>query len=757
MQNNLQMYVALGMQSHIIPIVPPDATLSPNSSLDDNDKGKQPGQYYPATGLWSGRAGWASGYTTYEDLTEWSTWPTENYGLRTAYYPSVDVDVDDVILAQQINTTIDLFIPNTATRSRDNSPRVVRVFKLADGETIQGKRCITLHDSDAKVELLGGGQQVALSGTHPSGAQYGFVGVPIEVTVAQLDQLWDAIIAVLGDKVKKVTKAGDIVPGQNKGGKVVHVATDQATKDHALGYVNRLDDVVEGERDDTCYRTSAYIRQHYGLTVEDTLQLMYHWNNTKVAPPLSDRVVLTKVNSVYSGNVTGAQGEYHWSAAGFGQCTEIPQGLSDKPIVVDESEIPVKAKAKKVDQKLDIPMSPTGVYPISQRIGKAEWDAYHITSNGMPQSTLINFKIMLQCYQINIGYDVIAKKPLMSGPGISAETDVSDNANLAFIYNLCKMNYLETTIINQYIHILQNEHQVNPVEAWVHDRVWDGMDRIWSLFETLTLAPEQDVGVAYMMFRKWLIGAVKIAQGKIKRFEFVLVLQDDLGGEGKTRWFNTLCPEPWQADGILLKPDDKDSIKQAVSYWLVELGELDSIFRKSDVKTLMAFLSKSKDEIRLPYAQTYSKFQRRTAYFGSVNSKQFLVDDSGDRRFWPIAVTAVDYEHNIDMQQVWAQVDTLDEIHWLNREENKTIIKANKAFKALDPIEETLESFFRKTPIKEGEQHLTVTIILKMAGIDKPTKGQLNKSANWLRRSGYNYTSIQGVRGFTVPIISMMY
>jgi putative DNA primase/helicase len=41
-------------------------------------------------------------------------------------------------------------------------------------------------------------------------------------------------------------------------------------------------------------------------------------------------------------------------------------------------------------------------------------------------------------------------------------------------------------------------------------------------------------------------------------------------------------------DGMMLRPDDRDSVKQVVSHWLVELGELDATFRKSDIAQLKA-------------------------------------------------------------------------------------------------------------------------------------------------------------------------
>ena len=325
------------------------------------------------------------------------------------------------------------------------------------------------------------------------------------------------------------------------------------------------------------------------------------------------------------------------------------------------------------------------------------------------------------------------------------------------VFDLCKLNQLDTGVIEPFMYSLMSENEVNPVKQWIEHKPWDGVDRIEELFNTLTLDQSQDRNLAWTLFRKWLIGACKIGQGKINKFEFVLVLQDTIGGKGKTAWFNKLCPNPdWRKEGVLLDPADKDSIKLAVSHWLVELGELDSIFKRSDIKRLMAFLSNTKDEIRLPYAKAANKYSRMTAFFGTVNKREFLMDDSGDRRFWPIAIIAVNYEHNIDMHQLWAQVNTLDERHWLDAAENDLIINANKEFKALDPIEEILEMHFSKPVVGPDMQCLTVTTIMHNVGIMAPTKGQLNKAGAWLRDRGYVKGQGKGTRGYLVPSVSLL-
>lgn len=401
---------------------------------------------------------------------------------------------------------------------------------------------------------------------------------------------------------------------------------------------------------------------------------------------------------------------------------------------------------------------PTAAYDIHTDIPTLEWHALHIKGNGNPLATLFNFKRMMDLYGIYVGYDLIKKETLLLGQNMTTEGDIKDNANYAIIYQLCVLNKMDVGAIDHHINQLMINHQVNPVSNWVGSKSWDGEDRLAQLFNTLNVKQERDI--AWMMFTKWLMGSLRLAKGEITKFEHVLVLQASEGGEGKTRWFNKLCPNHLQLDGMSLDVDNKDHVKDCISHWLVELGELDSTFKKSDLKKLMSFLSMGKDNIRLAYAKCANSYQRRTSFFGTVNNENFLNDDSGDRRFWPIKVGQVEHAHTIDMQQVWAQVDTLTEKEWLDSEDLKRVINANKTFKSIDPIAEMMDTYFSRDIINNEEVRVNNTQLLQKIGIKNPNRSQILKCANWLKQNGYKKydTHYKGIRfkGYIIPKFNEM-
>ena len=197
--------------------------------------------------------------------------------------------------------------------------------------------------------------------------------------------------------------------------------------------------------------------------------------------------------------------------------------------------------------------------------------------------------------------------------------------------------------------------------------------------------------------KKWLISCVAAAcEPKGVELEGILVFPR-AQGLGKTLWFKRLAnyDEGWLLEGATLNPSDKDSVKQAVSHWIVELGELESTFKKSDIDQLKAFVTKKTDELRLPYDRAFTTYQRRTAFYASVNAREFLTDTSGNRRFWVIPVKGIDVNHGVDMQQLWAEVKetmyTPGQKNWfLSPDERAQLQESNELYRTQSSVEDLI-------------------------------------------------------------------
>lgn len=202
-----------------------------------------------------------------------------------------------------------------------------------------------------------------------------------------------------------------------------------------------------------------------------------------------------------------------------------------------------------------------------------------------------------------------------------------------------------------------NEHAFHPVREYLNGLAWDGTPRVEALFVTYVGAP--DDAYSRHVARLMLLGAVTRIFEPGHKFDFAVILEGIQGKRKSTfieilgkRWFAEL-------DGDLHNPKEMIEIMQGS--WIMEIPEL-SGFQRADVRALKAFISRRTDRARLAYARRAGAFPRQCIFIGSTNDKEYLKDDTGGRRFWPMACSIHEIdsdalERNID--QIWAEATSL--------------------------------------------------------------------------------------------------
>jgi predicted P-loop ATPase len=261
----------------------------------------------------------------------------------------------------------------------------------------------------------------------------------------------------------------------------------------------------------------------------------------------------------------------------------------------------------------------------------------------------------------------------------------------------------------------------HPVINWIKEKPVDGIDRFDDLFDTLNCRNEnQELAKSYLW--KWSLQAVRAAIGdKGQASELVLILKG-VQAAGKTMWFRSLAPDDFVKTGLYLNPSNKDSVLEANTAWINELGELDGMTRKVDHANLKAFLSKTDDYVRRPYAVVEERIPRKSVFGATVNTESFLVDDTGNRRYLVLEVDNVDHDHKIDMQLYWRQVwecakrAKSSEPHWLSAEELIQQQDQSEKFRMLDPI---IQNFQHNESDLLGEEFFVKDIIVKTSEIDQ--------------------------------------
>lgn len=356
---------------------------------------------------------------------------------------------------------------------------------------------------------------------------------------------------------------------------------------------------------------------------------------------------------------------------------------------------------------------PDGTMKRKGKRGRIEWPRKN--EHDKPISCVENTEALLEHYGVTVRFNLMTHEAEhIFGEGFEVAGDCQRNAAEAQVREWAneKRIYKAARFADQMTIIIAKK-SYHPVADWIRSKPWDGFDRFEALFASLNVSArfmEAHGKIAKRTFDAWLVMAAAAATLPADAREGVaaqgvLCLQGKQG-KRKTRWLMSLVPggRGWAKEGVILDPSNRDSKQQATDAWIVELGELDGTFRRSDQAHLKGFLTSRVDTYRKAYARTHESIARRTVFAASVNEAAFLLDDTGSRRYWSLPVDECNPEHGIDMQQLWAQAlhiaETRPEAGWLSSEEIAKLTEANKAFEVIDPF---LDDLYRVFEVDRSE------------------------------------------------------
>ena len=379
-----------------------------------------------------------------------------------------------------------------------------------------------------------------------------------------------------------------------------------------------------------------------------------------------------------------------------------------------------------------------------------EYD-FQRNASGRFLNTKDNINGVLKTHEVDVRYNVIKKRMEIEIPNMNFIADMKEEASLIEIEDRCINMGIPHTKVRDYLKVLAKEY--NPVKEWIDSEPWDGNDRLPTFLNSLVTHDSNQL--KEMLMKKWLISCVAAAyEVNGVELEGILVLQG-AQGLGKTLWFKRLCnyDNGWLLEGATLNPSDKDSVKRAVSHWIVELGEIESTFKKSDIDQLKAFVTAKTDELRLPYDRAFTTYQRRTAFYASVNAREFLTDTSGNRRFWVLAVKDIDVNHGVDMQQLWAQVkETMyvpGQKNWfLSPDERELLQESNEIYRTQSSVEDLLLEHVDFESI--DTKPVQMTKLLRDLGIKAPRMPDFKEASRVLHEKGIEARRTNGKKVYDI-------
>lgn len=293
--------------------------------------------------------------------------------------------------------------------------------------------------------------------------------------------------------------------------------------------------------------------------------------------------------------------------------------------------------------------------------------------------------------------------------------------------------------IYQFVDEIAGRRRHNPVKEWILSKPWDRQDRLADLYDTIIPTDDYPAGLKDILLHRWLLSACQaaLAEGPF-RARGVLTLQGEQG-IGKTSWIGALLPAGEMRKNYILLDhhldgSDKDSVIKAIEHWVVEIGELDSSFKK-DIARLKGFITNERDKLRRPYGRDVLEYARRTVFAASVNENRFLVDNTGNSRWWTVSARLINWKHDVDMQQLFAQLaEELKggEQWWLTPAENRRLEEYNLRHRSVSAIAERVLEYVDPESGAEGK-YMTAIQVLTTIGVASPSTAQCRECGAILR------------------------
>lgn len=290
------------------------------------------------------------------------------------------------------------------------------------------------------------------------------------------------------------------------------------------------------------------------------------------------------------------------------------------------------------------------------------------TQKGLPCSTIDNAAIVFRedpLFAGNLRWNLFRNRIELLGemPWNRTGTYVTDNDEIHI------RHYFETRYhmssdkkINDAMLIVANENAYHPVREYLKGLSWDGTERIRFVLHHFLGSEVNDF--VEESTRLFLLGAISRIFKPGCKFEYMLCL---VGGQGagKSSFIRFLaCFDEWFCDDI--KRLDEDKVYEHFDgHWILEIAEMLALNNAKCNEATKAFLSRQRDNYRLPYGKRAEDNPRQCVFAGTSNLVNFLPNDrSGNRRFLPIMCDAAKAEVHIleneaesrkYIEQVWAE------------------------------------------------------------------------------------------------------
>ena len=256
-----------------------------------------------------------------------------------------------------------------------------------------------------------------------------------------------------------------------------------------------------------------------------------------------------------------------------------------------------------------------------------------------------------------------------------------------------------------------HRHSFNPVKKYLKSIKWDGKHRVETLF--IDYLGAEDTKLNRAMTRKMFCAGVARVFNPGTKFDYVVTL---VGGQGIGKsYIIGRIGKKWSSDSMSTVIG-KEGMEQIQGFWVIELAELSAV-RKAEVEQIKHFITKREDSFRPAYGRRTERFPRQCIFIASTNNNDFIRDQTGGRRWWPIMVDKNKrrlnpFEISEDtIDQLWAEAKELYESGeklYLDEEMEQEAKKVQEQHTEESPLAGMIREFIEKE-IPENWAELSIS------------------------------------------------
>ena len=278
---------------------------------------------------------------------------------------------------------------------------------------------------------------------------------------------------------------------------------------------------------------------------------------------------------------------------------------------------------------------------------------FETNEHGKPKLSQHNIRAAMHKLRVSVRHDVFSNGMLIDGlPGFDVLGDAAVIRLRLLLDKKFKLLFQREFFFDVVLDLARHA-PFHPVCDYLDGLSWDKKPRLDSWLTTYAGVESNEytraVGALVLM------AAVRRVRQPGCKFDEMLVLECSQGTDKSSALSTLAVRSEWFSDDLPLNADTAKVVERLSGKWIVEAAELKGL-KAAGIEHLKAFLSRRIDVARAVWNRIVAETPRQSIFIGTTNTDNYLRDDTGNRRFWPVKIERFDIPALArDRDQLWAE------------------------------------------------------------------------------------------------------